>query len=373
MSRPKSIGGITATIKPWGQSDTNDMPTFERVCRLIYTFAVERKETLLNAAHLLDFERRELRESARESATDSRIRAHWRWLQNITTTREWNDIVLSTDNRLTRFLTSNTIKRFMGLTEGNIDLMEAMERGYIVLVNLADTDFLSREEARLLSALFLNQFFETAMRRTGQLGPGEQAEPPFMLYLDEFQEYINDDLAAMLDEVRKGGLHMVLAHQHLGHFMDNPRIQKSVFTNARIRAVFGGLDYADAALLANEMFLPDLNTRQIKKAYYHTVHLYEEQTRTIRGHTSGRGSAHMGGAVRSAGESVPMAAVEGWFVDPQGTRFSGESTTEADSETAVETDSEVEVPVFVPIPVQELGSETEWTREEKVSNVAWKC
>jgi hypothetical protein len=35
----------------------------------------------------------------------------------------------------------------------------------------------------------------------------------------------------------------------------------------------------DACLLANEMFLPDLNTRQIKKAYYHTIHLYDEQTR----------------------------------------------------------------------------------------------
>src|SRR5262249_11810246 len=96
-------------------------------------------------------------------------------------------------------------------------------------------------------------------------------------------------IAAMLDQVRKGGLHMVLAHQHLGHLVDNQRLLQSILTNARIRAVFGGLSYTDASLLANEMFLPDLNTRQIKKAYYHTIHLFEEQTRIIRSHTTGHG------------------------------------------------------------------------------------
>src|SRR5690606_35713084 len=40
------------------------------------------------------------------------------------------------------------------------------------------------------------------------------------------------------------------------------------------------------------------------------------------------------------------------------------------SESMSESESEVEVPIFVPIPVQELSSETEWSREEKVSRVA---
>ena len=45
---------------------------------------------------------------------------------------------------------------------------------------------------------------------------------------------------------------------------------------------------------------------------------------------------------------------------------SGESWQEGESET----DGETEVPVWVPIPVQELGHETEWSREEKLSKIA---
>jgi hypothetical protein len=359
---------IAATVKPWGEKNTNEMPTFERVCRLVYTFAVEQKETLPNASYLLEFDRPDLRELAAETAGDSRIRAQWRRLTRITTSREWDEQVLSTDNRLTRFLTSRTIRRFMGLPTGNIDVRRAMDRGHIVLVNLGDSDFLSRDEARLFAALFLNEFFETTMRRAAGLRPGREASP-FILYLDEFQEYITDDLSAMLDEVRKGGLHMVLAHQHLGHFLENPRLRKSVLTNARIRAVFGGLDYEDASLLANEMFLPDLNTRQIKKAYYHTIHLYREETRRVYGSSSGSNTLMNAGTSSTSGENVPQA-VEGWFERTPGATFQATSTNETCGMGTSETYSEVEVPIFVPVPVKELGSESEWSREEKVSKVA---
>ena len=258
----------------------------------------------------------------------------------------------------------------MGMADHNLNLMDAMEHGSIVLVNLAQSDFLSPEEARLFAALFLNEFFETAMRRAARLAPGEDASL-YALYLDEFQEYITDDLAAMLDEVRKGGLHMVLAHQHLGHFIDNKRLQKSVFTNARIRAVFGGLDYEDAAIVANEMFLPDLNTRQIKKAYYHTIHLYREETRHVRGSTSGFGIAQAVSTGMSSGVSTPVEDSEGWFgpAATGGMTLSSDFSGTSDATSSFESFSDVEVPVFVPIPKQELTSETEWTREEKVSQV----
>ena len=361
---------ITATVKPWGEQNTNEMPTFERVCRLIYTFAVETGETLSNAALLLDFGNGKLRDYAASRTTDTRIRAHWQHLQRIKNISDWDHHVLSTDNRLTRFLTSQTIRRFMGMADHNLNLMDAMEQGNIVLVNLAQSDFLSTEEARLFAALFLNEFFETAMRRAARLPPGADASL-YVLYLDEFQEYITDDLASMLDEVRKGGLHMVLAHQHLGHFVDNQRLQKSVFTNARIRAVFGGLDYEDATTIANEMFLPDLNTRQIKKAYYHTIHLYREETRHVQGTTSGFGNAQTISTGMGSGMSMPMDDSEGWFgPSASGVMFSSEFSGTADGTTSFESFSDVEVPIFVPIPKQELTSETEWTREEKVSKVA---
>ena len=108
---------IAATIRPWGITDTNQMPTFERVCRLLYTFAVEQKQTLSNAAQLLQFDKPELRDYAVEVVSHPYIKDQWRQLSAIMKSpRDWKDFVLSTENRLSRFLASKTIKRFFGLT-----------------------------------------------------------------------------------------------------------------------------------------------------------------------------------------------------------------------------------------------------------------
>lgn len=394
---------IDATIRPWGQTDTNEMPTFERTCRAVFSFMVETRETLPNAAKLLEFPEWKLREYAVSVVREPQAAKIWREFQRMSSDKrsgesEWRKQVLSTENRLARFLGSTAIRRFMGLPTGNLDLETAMDEGKIVIVNLAYSDFLPTDAARVFASLFLNQFFETAMRRVKRFRGNP---PPFILYLDEFQEYITDDIAAMLNEVRKGGLHLVLAHQHLGHFADNPKLRKAVFTNARIRTVFGGLDYEDACKCGDEMFLPDLNTRQIKKAYWHTAHIFREELRESEtkgrtttetwntskssGHGTSDGTSQSEGSVESTGGSTMMPSgeeeTEGWFTESSGTSSistSGSthshslSTSESESEGGSDSESYSVTTgtVFVPIPIKELGSESEWSREEKLSKIA---
>lgn len=405
---------IDATIRPWGITDTDQLPTFEAVCRILYTFAVEQRETLQNAQHLLASKNTKLREYAANVIRDAAAKARLEEFLEMSP-KDLRQSMLSTQNRLGRFLGSSAVRRFMNLSLANINLMEIMDGKKILLVNLGDSDYLDREAARVFASLLLNEFYETARRR-GQIANDLGRKPEhFSLYLDEFQEYITGDVGPMLDQVRKGGLHMILAHQHLGHLAEDPKLRKSIFTNARMRAVLGGLDYEDACILANEMFLPDLNTRQIKKAYYHTSHLYEEQSRTIRSHStshgsstgsswgtttgsgtsSGSGFSSMGGSGRaiSTGTTMPggsgMAGgfeqTEGWFSQNESQNdysaqssasFSSDTESEyysegfSSSESQSESQGESKVPVWVPIPVQELGSEAEWSREEKVSRVA---
>lgn len=43
----------------------------------------------------------------------------------------------------------------------------------------------------------------------------EQERTPFFLYVDEFHSFSTSALAGMLSEVRKYGLGLVLAHQHI--------------------------------------------------------------------------------------------------------------------------------------------------------------
>ena len=92
-----------------------------------------------------------------------------------------------------------------------------MDEGYVVLVNLAPSgkssdsnpaSKLSGRDAELIGSLVVNDLFQKAQQRP-------EGSRPFYLYIDECARYVNGNIARILDESRKRGLHLVLAHQHL--------------------------------------------------------------------------------------------------------------------------------------------------------------
>jgi hypothetical protein len=391
---------ITTTLRAWGAKNADEMPTFERICRALFYFMLETGETLPNAIRLLEFSEKPFRDYALRTVTNPTAQATWRELGHIKRFDDWQGQTGSTKNRLTRFVGSSSVCRFMGLRRSDVNIAEIIGDQKIILVNLGESKYLPRESARLFAALLLREFFTSAMDRSNQESRYGIKPQPYALYLDEFQEYINDDMAAMLDQVRKGGIHMVLAHQHLGHFWDNPHLKKSVFTNARIRAVFGGLDYEDASAVANEMCLEELNTRQVKQAYYSHYTVHEEETRVIRSQSesdswglfsgSGSGSASGSAAGWSRGESfgsgegIPGAPGADILAESWLTKMAGSSSNESGSSHSIESHSEMSgettggsrsqsetvVPFLKPILKEQLSSESEWSREEKLSKIA---
>lgn len=381
---------VAATIKAWGEASANQTPTLERVLRMLFAAAIEMGMCLPEAINLLYFEEAALRDFVGAKVQNRHVNRLIRRLGEIKKSYDWDIETLSAINRLTRFVSSDSIRRHIGLP-GGIDIFNLMEQQQILLVNLAQSPSLSVAEARVFACWLLNEFFQAAIRRAAT--HGGQA-PLFVLYLDEFQEYMTDDLSAMLDQVRKGGLHIVMAHQHLGHFVDDPKLKKSVFTNARIRAAFGGLDYEDGLELANAMFLRDLNARQIKNAIYHTIHLYQEEWREASAETSGsvdttgRAEGYSDTRARSVSETDSSDRGHSWAAqnrhigEGQFSHGSGLARSEAQSDATSDSQSFSEqhsdiysrtiqrFPAFVPIPVQELASETEWSPEEKRSRIA---
>lgn len=322
---------VEATIKPWGLENTNELPTFERVCRALYHFAVVSGETLPNVSLLLRYPKKELREYAIEIIEESYAKEQWRELHHVKSLREWREQTLSTNNRLARFVGSAAVRRFMGLKSGNVDIGEAMERGAIVLVNLGASAWLDRDAARVFASLLLNEFFEASMRRVG-------TDKLYTLYCDEFQEY-GGQLAPMLEQVRKGGLHLVLAHQHFAQL--DEEMKHSILTNARLRFVFGGLPFPTALELAKELYLPEINERQIKETYYHTVTKHELEWMKVEGVTSGM----------TDGESA-MGEQDGW------------------SQSQHESSHVSEVPMLMPYYEEEVTHDAEWSFEEKAAHKA---
>jgi hypothetical protein len=77
--------------------------------------------------------------------------------------------MLSAKNRLFRLLTSETLGRFLNSSAGSINLEEIIEKGKILLVNLAPSKHLSDENGRVFGALLVNEFFEVARMMAQEL------------------------------------------------------------------------------------------------------------------------------------------------------------------------------------------------------------
>ena len=88
---------------------------------------------------------------------------------------------------------------------------------------------------------------------------------PFYLYIDECARFVNEDIARILDEARKFGLHLILAHQHLGQLKKaGEDIYHSIMTDAKTKVIFGGLSAQDTRILAEQIFLGELDLEEPK-------------------------------------------------------------------------------------------------------------
>ena len=369
---------IAATMHAWNVESTDQTPTLERTLRLIYTVMLDRNLGLPQVQHLIDFNSREVRSQLVDQLETPLIQKEWRELQALKA-KEWRDEILSAKNRLFRFLTSPALTRFMGLPDRTLDLKAIMDEGKVLLVNLAPSDELSEENARVFGALLVNEFFECARRR--QKDRTGRDPKPYYLYMDEFQNFVSLDIADMLDQVRKFGLFAILSHQRFGQLDEN--ITDAVLTNCRLKTVFGGLTAASAELMAREMFIRKLDPKKIKVAIYQTKFWPKEETRQVRTHStshsnsSGWNESSATGSF-SGGSTGEFFGPEQWFgsagltsrssADSFGSSsMSGSGFSSSDSYG--ESESVADIPVFVPVPFQELSSLQYYSLDEQLTEL----
>ena len=368
---------IGATLRAWGVKNSDETPTLERTLRLVYTTVIEKDLGLTQARHLIDFDSREIRAHLIEELQTELIGTEWRELQALKR-KEWRDEVLSTKNRLCRLLTSQTLARFMGLPGRTLDLRKIMDEGKVLLVNLAATDRFSSLNARVFGALLVNEFFETAKRRTeDEFG---RHPKPYHLIIDEFHNFVDIDLADMLDQVAKRGLYVTLAHQRFAQLDEN--MIDALLTNCQIKAVFGGLPFKSAKLMAEELHIID--PMKVKVAIYQTKFWpkYERDTVYTKGRShsnqSARGRSSGSAQISGSGSSQFFEAGD-WFSgdDPAGSTTSSHNASSfhsndsyLDGESDSESESEADIPIFVPVPFKELSNIQTFTVEEQIVTFA---
>src|SRR5207302_3044447 len=106
---------VQGLIRVWGQSNTNETPTLERVLHLVFSAMIIKQIPLHDVFHLINFDQREIREDIIASISEPVVVSAWQELQNLRSRGQWRDEVLSTENRLFRLARSKTIQRFMGV------------------------------------------------------------------------------------------------------------------------------------------------------------------------------------------------------------------------------------------------------------------
>ena len=370
---------VTATMHAWGVANTDQTPTLARTLRLIYTVMIEQNLGLPQIQHLLDFNAKDVRGFLIDRLQTPLIRKEWQELHQLKA-KDWRDEILSAKNRLFKLLTSEGLNRFMGLPDFSIDLDEVMDQGKVLLVNLKQSKHLSYEGARTFGALLVNEFFEVAIeRRKDESGRDPK---PYYLYLDEFQNFVSLDIARMLAEVRKFGLFLIMAHQYFEQLDED--ITNAALNNCQIKTVFGGLSVANARRMAEELFIGKLDPEKIKVAIYQTKFWPEYRRDKAYGRSSSTGSAHGSMSSTAAASFSGLASgqmfytPDNWFgsTTPAGTSegsssgsttMSGQSASDVDSYSSSE--SEVDIPVFVPVPFQELSSIQYHSLEEQLTQL----
>lgn len=367
---------ISATMHAWNVKDTDQTPTLDRTLRLIYTVMLEQNLGLSQVEHLIDFNAGKIRSHMVDQIESPLIQKEWRELQALPA-KDWRQETLSAKNKLFKFLTSTSLSRFMGIPGRSINLGEIMDQGKVLLVNLAPSDHLSHDNAKAFGALLVNEFFECALRR--KKDAAGNSPKPYYLYMDEFQNFVSMDIADMLDQVRKFGLFLVLAHQRFGQLDEN--LVDAVLTNCGIKAVFGGLSVPNARRMAEELFIGELDPKRIKVAIYQT----KFWPKYARDKVYSRGSSHTAtsassrssasGSFNASGSSMSFEPSD-WF-GGSGIQFgSSESSnfgssdisgnSESSGDAYGETESVADVPILLPVPFQELSSIQTYTPEEQL-------
>jgi hypothetical protein len=296
---------VDAIAQVWGGEDTDAKPRLKRMLRATLYLLAEHGLTLIEAKAVLSLEHKVRRNALAGLLTNTYFRQEWASLAGIPD-KEWVTFVESVENRLGPFLSSPIVRRMIGRREQVFDLAGAMDRGDIVLVNLALTDQFTEEDQRLVGTLLLNELRRCALQR-------RRATPPFYAVIDECYKFLSADVESMLVETRKRGVHLLLAHQNLAQLgTPDSAIYQAVMAIPN-KIVFGSVTADNARTLADEIFCGEFDLETLKTKHTAPVvvgHKLVWLKSQARSRTSGTSETDGGGETRAEGRSEPEIAPE---------------------------------------------------------------
>lgn len=249
---PLAVSGLLETMrKLWPDAWGMRMEHVLRNC----LFALLELERAVLPDILLLLKDVEFRKTVAKRLENPVVREFWRHEYEHYSPRLRAEAIMPIQNKLGALLSDPLLYRLLVEPERELRFRSLMDEGGILLVNLSKGQ-IGEDSAHVLGGLVVTTLALAAFSRADV---SEAERRPFVVYLDEFQNFTTLSLVNMTSELRKYGVALVLAHQHL-HQLD-PEIAHAVLGNAGSLISFR-VGPEDALVLAAE-FQPKVGVEDL--------------------------------------------------------------------------------------------------------------
>jgi len=163
--------------------------------------------------------------------------------------------------RLYGVLENQTFERMFTNPQSKFDMFTELNTGKLILINTSKS-LLKEQGTQILGRFFIALIAQAAQERATL---PDYDRLPTMVYIDEAQDYFDQNIGIILSQARKYKVGMIMAHQFLGQLTSG--LQEAFEANTSIKLA-GGVSARDARALAGQMSAdPDLVQRQPKGTF----------------------------------------------------------------------------------------------------------
>lgn len=327
---------LEAFLKAWGARSFDETPRLEGVLRGMFRLLIESKLTLLEGYEFLNIDNASFRRALREKVSDRLVRQDWEEFEKLAKTDKLA-LVESSRNRLRRVLHAAPIQMMLAQNQNTLNFKEVLDEGQFLLANLGG--IAAPETQRLLGALLINGLFHAAKLRNSR------RRRDWFLICDEFGEFATRDFANSLDQLRKFGVHLILAHQRLRQLeREDADVLSAVMTNAKVKVVFGGLERPEADRMTRELFTGQVRGDRIKHVTKQTKFRPVLDTFVVETESSSETDSESETRSRSQGTSSGSSKSKGesWYEETPWERDDAVTRTRSRSEQSSTSSSDAQ-------------------------------
>tara|TARA_R100000789_G_scaffold294_1_gene1270 strand:+ start:45153 stop:47228 length:2076 start_codon:yes stop_codon:yes gene_type:complete len=160
--------------------------------------------------------------------------------------KEFSNTKTQVLRRLYGVLENQTFERMFSHPQSKFDMFSEMNAGKLVLINTSKS-LLKEQGTEIFGRFFIALIAQAAQERATL---PDYDRLPTLVYIDEAQDYFDQNIGVILSQARKYNVGMVMAHQYLGQLSGG--LQEAFEANTSIKLA-GGVSARDARALAGQM------------------------------------------------------------------------------------------------------------------------